>query len=35
MTQLLKLSDGFAGSDLESAVRKVVKQACLNGAADR
>lgn len=34
-TQLLALSDGFAGSDLESALRKVVKQACLNGAADR
>jgi len=29
--ELVSLSDGFAGSDLESAVREVVKEAYLNG----
>ena len=33
MTELVELSDGFAGSDLESAVREVVKEAYLNGDA--
>ncbi|WP_374586820.1 AAA family ATPase [Ideonella dechloratans] len=31
MTELVGMSDGFAGSDLESAVREVVKEAYLNG----
>lgn len=31
MQELIELSDGFAGSDLESAVREVVKTAYLNG----
>lgn len=31
LQQLVELSDGFAGSDLESAVREVVKEAFLNG----
>ncbi|MDO5652026.1 MAG: AAA family ATPase [Moraxella sp.] len=31
MNELVQLSDGFAGSDLESAVREVVKEAFLNG----
>ncbi|RSZ45944.1 MULTISPECIES: AAA family ATPase [unclassified Variovorax] len=33
MEELVGLSDGFAGSDLESAVREVVKEAYLNGDA--
>ncbi len=33
MAELVDLSDGFAGSDLESAVREVVKEAYLNGDA--
>jgi ATP-dependent 26S proteasome regulatory subunit len=33
MEELVVLSDGFAGSDLESAVREVVKEAYLNGDA--
>ncbi|CAG9167391.1 AAA family ATPase [Cupriavidus pampae] len=33
MNELVDLSDGFAGSDLESAVREVVKEAYLNGDA--
>lgn len=33
MAELVALSDGFAGSDLESAVREVVKEAYLNGDA--
>lgn len=33
MQELVALSDGFAGSDLESAVREVVKEAYLNGDA--
>jgi len=33
MTELVELSDGFAGSDLESAVREVVKEAYLKGDA--
>lgn len=33
MSELVDLSDGFAGSDLESAVREVVKEAYLNGDA--
>ena len=31
LQELVELSDGFAGSDLESAVREVVKEAYLNG----
>jgi ATP-dependent 26S proteasome regulatory subunit len=31
MEELVQLSDGFAGSDLESAVREVVKEAYLRG----
>ena len=31
MNELVELSDGFAGSDLESAVREVVKEAYLKG----
>ncbi|WP_027014486.1 AAA family ATPase [Comamonas composti] len=33
MQELVQLSDGFAGSDLESAVREVVKEAFLRGDA--
>lgn len=33
MDDLVELSDGFAGSDLESAVREVVKEAYLKGDA--
>lgn len=33
MEELVAISDGFAGSDLESAVREVVKEAYLNGDA--
>ncbi|WP_088154568.1 AAA family ATPase [Achromobacter xylosoxidans] len=33
MDELVELSDGFAGSDLEAAVREVVKEAYLNGDA--
>lgn len=33
MNELVELSDGFAGSDLESAVREVVKEAYLKGDA--
>lgn len=33
MDELVELSDGFAGSDLEAAVRDVVKEAYLNGDA--
>lgn len=33
MDELVELSDGFAGSDLESAVREVVKEAYLKGDA--
>ena len=33
MEELVELSDGFAGSDLEAAVREVVKEAYLNGDA--
>lgn len=33
MDELVELSDGFAGSDLESAVREVVKEAYLSGDA--
>lgn len=31
LNKLVEISDGFAGSDLESAVREVVKEAFLNG----
>jgi SpoVK/Ycf46/Vps4 family AAA+-type ATPase len=31
MQELVDLSDGFAGSDIESAVREVVKEAYLRG----
>lgn len=31
LDQLVEMSEGFAGSDLESAVREVVKEAFLNG----
>ena len=31
MDELVQLSEGFAGSDLEAAVREVVKEAYLNG----
>lgn len=30
-TELVEASEGFAGSDVESAVREVVKDAYLNG----
>ncbi|MBP0639122.1 AAA family ATPase [Cupriavidus sp. AcVe19-6a] len=33
MNELVEFSEGFAGSDLESAVREVVKEAYLNGDA--
>jgi len=33
LDELVRLSDGFAGSDLESAVREVVKEAYLSGDA--
>ncbi len=33
MDELVELSDGFAGSDLEAAVREVMKEAYLNGDA--
>ena len=33
MDELVEASDGFAGSDLEAAVREVVKEAYLNGDA--
>jgi SpoVK/Ycf46/Vps4 family AAA+-type ATPase len=33
MTELVEVSEGFAGSDLESAVREVVKEAFLSGDA--
>jgi len=33
MTELVQLAEGFAGSDLESAVREVVKEAFLKGDA--
>ncbi|TXC79085.1 AAA family ATPase [Paraburkholderia azotifigens] len=33
MTELVEASEGFAGSDLESAVREVVKEAFLSGDA--
>jgi len=33
INELVEASDGFAGSDLESAVREVVKEAYLNGDA--
>lgn len=33
MQELLELSEGFAGADIESAVREVVKEACLHGDA--
>ena len=33
LDELVQLSEGFAGSDLESAVREVVKEAYLRGDA--